>query len=1155
MAKSKTKDLREFYGNLLGEDLVAKLSDKQIKIISSYYENLSEKEKEKINDAISEDKSHDLLEMAQGFVQESEEDVKPKPKKRKTKVKKTEDKSGEDPPSGGGGTTKAGGGGNKPAAIVKYEGTNDEDLVDEEIDERILRLLGIDDAIGFDYGDYKTLLRERLMSARMGDSKIPVEEDELIRDEFKRVKSKAGRFKVRAKKVAPEKFIPKALFTEPKERYLLANKISSVGGQEEDKKDLKLEEKSSLLEQVIEIKKSVDNILSLLSRQNTTIKKQSEGERLDKERRSRRKKEDSLEKIKTSAKGLVKDIIAPVQGILDKIINFFVWVILGRAVTKFLEWAKDPQNKSKVEALGNLLKTFWPAILGAFVLFTTPLGKFIRVVVGTITKFTFQLLRKGIPALTRFLKNRNKNRDRVTDDSRRRNRRGGKPRVTEGAGDRLASKKPSRFGGARGGLLGGLALTGLAMATPFLSEKVGELYSNLKIGDAGLSDEDLLKEYQREKSNIDRKTSGPFGDLLSQRTDYSRLEGLEEELTRRGIAYRGGGEIFSGVVGKNDGMKFSGAGPDTQAFPVEGGGVAVLKPKELVLNEEQQRQLQLDTGVDPKSYVADARPRQVSGKMFGYSSGGMIGGVPQGPYTPLPSPGYVRPEGGFIPRPNLRGVPGPMGKPMPWGFNPFQGLKGGGQIEALEKTYIKGQKSGMSPEVLKAIGDEAFLLKNFGTGGTWRNFKGSGASDMRGEPLPRKQGGGILGRLQSFAGGLGNLFSGQKAKATASKPKVPSWYGPAPIQDYETPQAKALLRTIRTAEHYKGKDPYTSIYGGGSAPITKMTVQEVINMGNTGKLPQRFGGQSAGYASGSAATGAYQFMPFTLNDLIRKGLAKPNEIMTPKVQDRLGWGLASNRGVTLTSLKQGGLSQSIMDKMAPEWASFPYSPKGGLSYYDQPVKGSKFLSEIYQQSLPKKKAGGGMVGPSWLPWNWGKLVDNQRNTNKGLGYNARYGNVTDPEMRRMMGLPPLKKQQGGGSITPVTTNFGIDIPGGKMGADTQYWPQEHVALQPGEEIFKYVITKDSAEKGLGERLLSFADQQQKLLDSNSTASNVVKNVNRNIPGPRKYKSNGPQVLPPIEKKIGSKMMPKEINGSEVPPFPIISSYSKRSDQMSIYGIL
>jgi len=72
--------------------------------------------------------------------------------------------------------------------------------------------------------------------------------------------------------------------------------------------------------------------------------------------------------------------------------------------------------------------------------------------------------------------------------------------------------------------------------------------------------------------------------------------------------------------------------------------------------------------------------------------------------------------------------------------------QGGGEItpESLEKTYIRGQKSGMDPEILRTIGDEAFLLKHFGVGGTWRNFKGSGASNMRGEPLQRK-GGGLIG--------------------------------------------------------------------------------------------------------------------------------------------------------------------------------------------------------------------------------------------------------------------------------------------------------------------------------------------------------------------------------------------------------------------------
>lgn len=901
MAKS-TKNLREFYGFLLSEDLVSKLSDKQISLLSLYYGSLSEKEKNKIHDAIEKDKSHDLLEMAQSFLEESQQDKKPKPPKaKKTTVKvsnKTDDKDVDsskekDSTSSSPGkkikTDTVDNKKNKP----KTKKTSDS----IEVDERILKLLGLQDIFDIDGDYYLTLLKERLASARMSKSKIPVEEDELLVNEYKKVKrqiDKEKRYTIKKKKISSKKltqqFDPRKILKTPKQKLLLTGQADT----KEPEAKIKKERKDPLLENVIAIRKSVNNILSLLGSQNKIIKGESEKERRRKEREKRDQREKNLEKIKTAAFNTIKAVLAPVQDILDRIIKFLTFVILGRAVIKFLEWAGDPKNKSKLEALGNLLKTWWPALLGAFVLFTTPLGKFIRVVVGTITKITFQLLRKGIPQLRKFLKERDKKKNKVTSDSQRRKRRVGRnSKVTEGVGDRL-SKKPSRFGGARGGLLGTLAFAGLEMATPFLSGKVGELYSNMGIGDAGLSDEDLLKEYKREKTNIERKTSGPFGGLLSQRTDYSRLDGLEEELDRRGIAYNEGGEVFSGVVDKNDGVKFAGAGPDTQAFPVVGGGTAVLKPGELVLNEQQQKNLQRDTGVDPRSYVADARPKQVSGKMFGYNSGGMIGGVPQGPFTPLPSPGYVRPQGSFIPKPMLA-LPGPMpGTTVPFGYNPFKGLKGGGLVE----------------------------------------------------------------KLKNFASGVGNLFTGQKAKATSSKPRIPSWHGPAPIPDYATPQAKALLRTIRTAEHYKGKDPYTSIYGGGSAPITKMTVQEVINMGNTGKLPQRFGGQSAGYASGSAATGAYQFMPFTLNDLIRKGLVKPNEIMSPKLQDRLGWELASNRGVTVSGLKRNGLTQSIMDKMAPEWASFPYSPKGGMSYYDQPVKGSKFLNQIYQQSLPKKQGGG-----------------------------------------------------------------------------------------------------------------------------------------------------------------------------------------------------
>jgi len=64
--------------------------------------------------------------------------------------------------------------------------------------------------------------------------------------------------------------------------------------------------------------------------------------------------------------------------------------------------------------------------------------------------------------------------------------------------------------------------------------------------------------------------------------------------------------------------------------------------------------------------------------------------IPEGPFTPLPSPGYVRPQGSFIPKPILR-LPGPMpGTTVPFGYDPFRGLQGGGLIKENTGRNIRG---------------------------------------------------------------------------------------------------------------------------------------------------------------------------------------------------------------------------------------------------------------------------------------------------------------------------------------------------------------------------------------------------------------------------------------------------------------------------------
>ncbi len=410
--------------------------------------------------------------------------------------------------------------------------------------------------------------------------------------------------------------------------------------------------------------------------------------------------------------------------------------------------------------------------------------------------------------------------------------------------------------------------------------------------------------------------------------------------------------------------------------------------------------------------------------------------------------------------------------------------------------------------------------------------------------------GGIVGGIQNF---FGSLFTKKEAKATQSPTQ-------RKIPDYQLPEASALLKTIRSAEHYKGSDPYNTLYGGGTAPITQMTVKEVIDMYNSRRLPKRLGGTSVKYGSGSGAAGAYQFMPFTLEDLIRRGEVKPNQMMTTDLQNKLGWALARNRGVSINSLRKGGLSQSILDKIAPEWASLPYSGAGGASYYGQPVKDSDFLRQIYQQSLLKKQ-GGGYVDPKELqnrasgiidrefPRLYAEYMEQQRQL--GDGSNVLVSPPTKEQIAamkkdaitRMVQRYFQANQFAGGGL--VKENTGKNIPGAT--ADRQL-----TALQPGE----YVLPVDSVTRLGGPSVI---DKLVAMTDSNSTP---FKQGVLSRPQITPYKTFGSGMdgmisLPPIVTGGGGSSKPRAAGlggGSEVPDFSAVAPSNSRAEYAAIYGL-
>ena len=139
----------------------------------------------------------------------------------------------------------------------------------------------------------------------------------------------------------------------------------------------------------------------------------------------------------------------------------------------------------------------------------------------------------------------------------------------------------------------------------------------------------------------------------------------------------------------------------------------------------------------------------------------------------------------------------------------------------------------------------------------------------------------------------------------------------------ETPEEQAWLKTIRKAEGTAGKDGYGTVFGGEVIPELaegKMTVNEVIQLQKTGKMPERLGGRQVNFGEYdgrvSGASGAYQFMPKTLEGLLRNTGTSGDAAFTPKMQDQFALELLRGRGIDPTK----AATIEGMNKAQVEWA-------------------------------------------------------------------------------------------------------------------------------------------------------------------------------------------------------------------------------------------
>ena len=378
---SKVVKLLKINEKETGKDLLSNLTEDHLKKLEFYYENLSEDEQQDIDEKIISGEDNDFIDVSlglSGYYDEVKYDQGMKDFTGNV-IEKEE-------------------GGNSTATAVKTDTTKEEKLVEEDIDPRILVMLGLEFTKDIDYGTYKTLLKEKMIAGRMTESQMPTEEIELITDEFKRIKGSEGRFVIKGQKINFDSFVGKAKEkVKTKERKkeekpdfglrALPPALKSVEDITDDEKEAEIKEEddgtkvANLLSPTLNsLQKNMESIYDTLNKQYLLGQKKEDDSDKQEQKQKRKSKEAKLEKGggKSKVKDVGKKVIKPVKSLFDMFGDFFKNILLGGAVAFLLNVLKDPAKMLQpfVDALNSVVE-FMNGLIRAVNAFTNEFNFFV----------------------------------------------------------------------------------------------------------------------------------------------------------------------------------------------------------------------------------------------------------------------------------------------------------------------------------------------------------------------------------------------------------------------------------------------------------------------------------------------------------------------------------------------------------------------------------------------------------------------------------------------------------------------------------------------------------------------------------------------------------------------------------------------------------
>lgn len=236
----------------------------------------------------------------------------------------------------------------KTAAVFpspKPERKETDSIASENINPVVLRMLGLDpeNVVDIDYDTYKRLLREQMAAGRMAGSKLSSEETQLVTEEFKRVKNKTGRFKVKGQKVRASSFVAKKKEKPSGASSFVAGYLPGRGGALV--KTPKAEDPGALVAtKLSEVNKNVKSAVDSFAKTQKEEKKSKDAERVAASRDAKTAKEEASEakSIRKQTPKVLKRALAPFTDMFEGISRFLRNVIFGTAVMEILRFLKDP---------------------------------------------------------------------------------------------------------------------------------------------------------------------------------------------------------------------------------------------------------------------------------------------------------------------------------------------------------------------------------------------------------------------------------------------------------------------------------------------------------------------------------------------------------------------------------------------------------------------------------------------------------------------------------------------------------------------------------------------------------------------------------------------------------------------------------------------